>query len=142
MKTLPQLHIRSIQARPVLVPMKRPLHTSSGAVTQAPLLLIDLQAEEGVMGRSYLFGYQPFTLKPLQELVTAFGGMIAGDRVAPFDLDHKLRSNVKLLGPYHLAGMALAGLDIACWDALAVELRRMRTSIAISRRSSSPWRRL
>jgi mandelate racemase len=120
MKTLPQLHIRSIEARPVLVPMTRPLHTSSGAVTQAPLLLIDLQAEEGVIGRSYLFGYQPFTLKPLQELVTAFGGMIAGDRVAPFDLDRKLRSNVKLLGPYHLAGMALAGLDMACWDALAV----------------------
>ncbi len=63
MKTLPQLHIRSIQVRPVVVPMKRPLRTSSGAVAQAPLLLIDLQAEEGVTGRSYLFGYQPFTLK-------------------------------------------------------------------------------
>src|SRR5262245_2088510 len=98
MKTLPQLHIRSIQARPVLVPMTRPLYTSTGAVTQAPLLLIDLQAEEGVIGRSYLFGYQPFTLKPLHELVAAFGGMIAGDRVAPFDLDRKLRSNSKLMG--------------------------------------------
>src|SRR5262245_7901477 len=120
MKALPQLHIRSIEARPVLVPMTRPLHTTSGAVTQAPMLLIDLQAEEGVVGRSYLFGYQPFTLKPLHELVTAFAAMIAGDRVAPFDLDRKLRSSVKLLGPYHLAGMAIAGLDMACWDALAV----------------------
>jgi mandelate racemase len=120
MKTLPQLHIRSIQARPVVVPMKRPLRTSSGAVVQAPLLLIDLQAEEGVTGRSYLFGYQPFTLKPLHDLVMALAEMIVGDRVAPFDVDRKLRSRAVLLGPHNLVGMALAGLDVACWDTLAV----------------------
>jgi len=120
MKTLPQLHIRSIQARPVIVPLKRPLRTSSGAVAQAPLLLIDLHAEEGVTGRSYLFGYQPFTLKPLHDLVMAFAEMITGDRVAPFDVDRKLRSKAALLGPYNLLGMALAGLDAACWDTLAV----------------------
>ena len=119
-KTLPQLHIRSIQARPVVVPMKRPLRTSSGAVGQAPLLLIDLQAEEGVTGRSYLFGYQPFTLKPLHDLVAAFAELITGDRVAPFDVDRKLRSKAALLGPHNLVGIALAGLDVACWDALAV----------------------
>ena len=99
MKTLPQLHIRSIKARPVVVPMKRPLRTSSGTVAQAPLLLIDLQAEEGVTGRAYLFGYQPFTLKPLHDLVVALAEMIVGDRVAPFDVDRKLRSKAKLLGP-------------------------------------------
>lgn len=120
MKTPPQLHIRSIQARPVVVPMKRPLRTRSGAVAQAPLLLIDLQSEEGVTGRSYLFGYQPFTLKPLHDLVMALADMIVGDRVAPFDVDRKLRTQSKLLGPSGLLGMALSGLDTACWDALAV----------------------
>jgi len=120
MKTLPQLHIRSIQARPVVVPMKRPLHTSSGAVAQASLLLIDLQAEEGVTGRAYLFGYQPFTLKPLHDLVVALAEMIVGDRVAPFDVNRKLRSKAKLIGPSGLLGVALAGLDVACWDTLAV----------------------
>jgi mandelate racemase len=120
MKTLPQLHIRSIQARPVVVPMKRPLRTGSGAVTQAPLLLIDLQAEEGVTGRTYLFGYQPFTLKPLHHLVMALADMIVGDRVAPFEVDRKLQLKAKLLGPAGLVGMALAGLDVACWDALAI----------------------
>jgi mandelate racemase len=120
MKTLPQLHIRSIQARPVVVPMKRPLRTGSGAVTQAPLLLIDLQAEEGVTGRTYLFGYQPFTLKPLHDLVLALADMIVGDRVAPFEVDRKLQLKAKLLGPAGLVGMALAGLDVACWDALAI----------------------
>ena len=100
--------------------MKRPLRTSSGTVSQAPLLLIDLQTEEGVTGRSYLFGYQPFTLKPLQDLVMALADIISGDRVAPFDLDRKLRSKAVLLGPYHLLGMALSGIDTACWDTLAL----------------------
>jgi mandelate racemase len=120
MRTSPQLHIRNIQARPVIVPMKRPLRTGSGAVTQAPLLLIDLQTEEGVTGRSYLFGYQPYTLRPLHDLVMAFAEIIMGDRVSPFDVDRRLRSKAVLLGPYHLVGMALAGLDVACWDTLAV----------------------
>src|SRR4026209_998127 len=99
MKTLPQLHIRSIQARPDVVPMKRPLRTSSGAVAQAPLLLLDLQSEEGVTGRSYLFGYQPLALKPLHDLVMALAEMIVGDRVAPFDVNRKLRAKAKLIGP-------------------------------------------
>lgn len=114
------LRIREVRARPVIVPMKRPLRTSSGAVTQAPLLLIDLHTEQGVIGRSYLFGYQPFVLKPLYDLVHALGGMIHGSDVAPFDLDRTLRSKVALLGPHNLVGMVLAGLDMACWDAMAI----------------------
>jgi mandelate racemase len=45
-------------------------------MTDAPLLLIDLQTEDGVTGRSYLFGYQNLTLKPLADLVLAMGDMI------------------------------------------------------------------
>jgi mandelate racemase len=107
----------------VIVPMKRPLRTSTGAVTQAPLLLIDLRTEEGVTGRSYLFGVQSFTLKPLRDLVQALGEMIQGDAVAPLDVERKLRARMTLLGPYSLLGMALAGIDVACWDALAVAAR-------------------
>ena len=33
------------------------LGTSRGDVTKAPLLLIDLETEEGITGRSYLFCY-------------------------------------------------------------------------------------
>jgi len=119
MSEFPLLRIREVRARPVLVPMKRPLRTSSGAVTGAPLVLIDLHTEEGVTGLSYLFGYQPFTLKPLHGLVQALGGMIAGDRLAPIDLHRKLERRLTLLGPHNLPGLALAGIDMAAWDALA-----------------------
>jgi mandelate racemase len=119
MTTEPGLRIRGVEARPVLVPMRRPLRTSTGAVEQAPLLLIDLHTDGGPTGRAYLFGIQPFTLAPLRSLVKTFGGMVAGDPLAPFELEHKLRARLTLPGAHGLAGMALAGVDMAAWDGLA-----------------------
>src|SRR5690242_1488277 len=100
--------------------MKRQLRTSTGAVTQAPLLLIDLFTDEGVTGRSYLFGVSTFTLKPLHELVQALGEIIKGDVASPHEIERKLRKRTTLLGPYYLLGMALAGIDMACWDVVAL----------------------
>src|SRR4051812_23049919 len=101
------LRIREIKARAVIAPMRRPLRTGSGAVTQAPLLLLDLNTEEGVTGRSYLFGYQAFALKPLTELVRSLAEMVRGDLVVPLDVDRKLQARAKLLGAHNLLGMAL-----------------------------------
>jgi hypothetical protein len=39
--------------------MKFPLSTSVATVRSAPLLLIDLETEEGITGRTYLFCYRP-----------------------------------------------------------------------------------
>jgi mandelate racemase len=114
------MRIRDVQARPVIAPLEPPIRTASGHVMQAPLLLIDLATEEGVVGRSYLFGYQPFTLAPLRDLVLALGEAVKGDLVAPVELDRKLRARMTLFGTRGLQGMALAGIDMAAWDALAV----------------------
>jgi mandelate racemase len=89
-------------------------------VSQAPLLLVDLATDEGVIGRSYLFGYHAFTLGPLRELVLALGEGIKGDELAPVELDRKLRARMTLFGTRGLQGMAVAGIDMAAWDALAV----------------------
>jgi mandelate racemase len=114
------MRIRSVEARAVVAPLEPPIRTASGHVTQAPILLIDLTADEGVVGRAYLFGYHAFTLGPLHELVIALGDSIKGDVVAPVDLDKKLRARMALFGTRGLQGMAVAGLDMAAWDALAV----------------------
>jgi mandelate racemase len=114
-----KLRIRDVATRAVLVPMSRPIRTASGTIAEAPLLLLDLHTEEGVTGRTYLFGYQPFMLRPLADLVHAMTAMIRGDEVAPVELDRKLRGRFALLGARSLNGMALAGLDMAAWDALA-----------------------
>jgi mandelate racemase len=49
-----RLTIRAIHSVGVEVPMTYALGTSRAVITKAPLLLIDLETEEGVTGRSYL----------------------------------------------------------------------------------------
>ena len=54
---LPALTVRAIRATPVELPLNFVLGTSQGALRQVPLLLIDLETEQGVTGRCYLFCY-------------------------------------------------------------------------------------
>jgi mandelate racemase len=114
-----KLTIRNIRARPVLVPFKRPIISASGGVPSAGMVLIDLETEEGITGRSYVFGYASWTLKPIVSCLESFAAMIKGDACAPYELDAKLRRQLKLLDTPGLVGIALSGIDMAAWDALA-----------------------
>src|SRR5205823_14817059 len=116
------MKIRNIRLRPVAAPMKRPLTTSTGAVTVAALLLIDLETDEGVVGRSYLFALGKHNLPPIAKLVEAMSDMIRGDEVAPLELERKLRARYALLGGHNIVRFAIAGIDMAAWDALAQSL--------------------
>lgn len=120
MKTSPR--IRRLAARAVAVPMKRPLATSTGAISVAPLLLIDLEAEGGITGRSYLFGLMQQNLKPLAALVELMGEMVKGDALVPFELEAKLRKRHTLLGVHNIVLFAMSGIDMAAWDALGQAL--------------------
>ena len=81
-----KLAIRDIRVRAVAAPMKRPLATSVATLTASALLLIDLETDAGITGRSYLFALAKHHLPPLAELVKAMAAMVEGDEVAPFDL--------------------------------------------------------
>jgi len=111
--------IRRVIARPVVVPMKLPLRTSTGAIENAPFVLVDLETDAGITGRAYLFAISPSHLSPLVELVQAMGKMVIDDAVSPFEIDKKLRSNYKLLGVHNIVLFAMAGIDMAAWDVLA-----------------------
>ncbi len=117
--TLADLTIRELDVRAVNVPMGRPLHTSGGAVTTAPLALIDLRTEEGLTGRSYVCGYAAFALEPMVRLLEGIAEGIEGDPVAPAAIAEKLGRTVRMLGAQGFAGMALSGIDMAAWDVLA-----------------------
>ena len=119
---LEKLVIRGVQARAVLVPMRRPLATSTGAITTAPLLLVDLQTTAGITGRAYLFGINGQFLPPIAKLVEAMGAMLKGDAVAPFEIERKLRAKHTLLGVHNIVLFAMAGIDMCAWDALGQAL--------------------
>jgi mandelate racemase len=111
--------IQSIRVRAVAAPMKRPLTASTGALTVAPLLLIDLQTDADIVGRAYLFAIGRNALKPIAALVEAMAEMLQGDAVVPFELEAKLRKRHTLLGVHNIVLFAMAGIDMAAWDALA-----------------------
>lgn len=116
------LTISDIRTYPVVAPLKYPVTTASGTLGEAPLLLIDLMTREGITGRAYLLAYQRLALRPLDELVKSLAATVIGMPVIPAELEPKLRARFTLLGGSRgLAGMAVSGLDMALWDALAQE---------------------
>jgi mandelate racemase len=116
------MKITHIRSRAVSAPMRRPLATSTGALTAASLLLIDLQTDAGVVGRSYLFSPAQHTLPAIAKLVDAMADMVKGDEVAPLDIERKLRARHTLLGVHNIVLFAMSGIDMAAWDAHAQSL--------------------
>jgi mandelate racemase len=115
----PSLTVRAIRAVAVEVPMRHVLGTSQAAIRAAPLLLIDLDTEEGVTGRAYLFCYVPAAASAIAALVAEVERQVKGERVAPVALWAKLAKRFTLIGVQGVVRMAMAGFDVACWDALA-----------------------
>jgi mandelate racemase len=113
------IRIRGVRARPVLVPFRLPPATASGSIPNASLVLIDLETDAGITGRSYVFSITPVAQKPVVDMLQGLSAMIAGDLLAPLDLDAKLRKRLTLIDSPGIVGLALAGLDMCAWDALA-----------------------
>ena len=115
----PRLTIRSLRTAAVSVPMKLPLGTSAVTVRSAPLLLIDLETEEGITGRTYLFCYMPLGAQLIARVLQELFLLVKGDIVDPVEIGVKLLRQFRLIGAQGVIWMAMAGLDVGCWDALA-----------------------
>jgi len=116
----PSLGIDSVEATLVVVPMRRPLGTSAMRITEAPLMLVDVHTNEGVTGRAYLFCYTPSAGHALHAILKDTNTLLSGIAVEPGEVRRTLEGHFKLLGAHGIVSMALAGIDIACWDALAI----------------------
>ena len=112
------LVIEDVKARAVDAPLTRPIITSVGTIPSAPLVLIDVLTDQGVVGHSYIFGYSAITLRPLVELLSNLAEMLRGKTISPVERMREFDSAFRLLGRQGLLGMAISGLDMAFWDAL------------------------
>src|SRR5438552_2142866 len=119
MMTRPTLTLKSVRARPVVVPLKRPVVSKVGLFRDWPMILIDLYTNEGVVGHSYL---EPYLRQSIRYIIPAIEdlAMAAKDQpVAPFDAYRRGIGSLHLIGREGVSLIAVSGLDMAAWDAVA-----------------------
>ena len=114
-----KLTFRSLTARPVLLKLQRPVVARIATIPDWPLILIDLETEEGITGRTYLEPYVPKSMKYLVPALHDFAEMMKGQTIAPMELFDQARKSLHFVGYEGLAMIAASGLDMAAWDALA-----------------------
>lgn len=117
---LPPLTVKEVRTSAVEVPMTYPLGTSAGTVRRAPLLLVDLETEEGITGRTYVFCYRPSVPRAVDAVLRDAVSLVEGERAAPVEVWARLARRFALVGVASVVRMALSALDTAIWDALAV----------------------
>ena len=113
------LTFKRLEARPVVLKMKRPIQARIGSVVDWPVILIDLHTEEGIVGRSYLEPYLVNSMKYLIAMLHDFNEILRGIQISPVELYTIARKSLHLVGYQGLSTIAVAGLDMAAWDALA-----------------------
>lgn len=116
----PRLTVRDIRAVGVEIPMTYPLGTSRAVLSKAPILLIDVETAEGITGRAYLWCYLRDALPAVASILKTVAEAAKGETLAPADLWEKLSKRFALIGVDGIVRMAMAGFDMAVWDALSI----------------------
>lgn len=113
------LTLRSIRVRAVVLKLKRPIVARIMTISDWPLILVDIETEQGITGRSYVGPYNAASIKYLLPVIRDFGILFKGQRLAPVDLYTKARKSLHLMGYSGVSMVAVSAFDMAAWDALA-----------------------
>jgi mandelate racemase len=111
--------VERVQLRPVEIPLAQPVELARATLPTTPVVLIELRTSDGLRGRSYLRTYSALVLRGLATLLDDVAGLLVGRPAVPEALERAVPSALRLLGLRGLVGAALAGLDMALWDAQA-----------------------
>jgi mandelate racemase len=83
------------------------------------MILIDIYTNEGVVGHSYL---EPYLRQSFRYIIPAIEDLATGAKdlpLAPFDTYRRALGSLHLIGREGVSLIAVSGLDMAAWDALA-----------------------
>lgn len=111
--------VKSVDVRAVSVPLRRPVVSKVGRFDNWPMILIDLHTSGDIVGRSYL---EPYLVNSVRYIAPAIRDLVEackGATLSPLDAFQTNRRSLNLVGYGGVAAIAVAGLDMALWDALA-----------------------
>jgi mandelate racemase len=83
------------------------------------LILIDLYTNEGIVGHSYLEPYLKQSARYIVPVLEDLAAAAKGQPLAPFDAYRRGVGSLHLVGREGVTLIAVSGLDMAAWDALA-----------------------
>ncbi len=113
------LTLKSVRARSVVVPLQRPVVSKVGLFRDWPMILIDLYTNEGIVGHSYLEPYLKQSIRYIVPAIEDLADAAKGLPVAPFDGFRRGIGSLHLVGREGVSMIAVSGLDMAAWDAMA-----------------------
>src|SRR5437867_10662756 len=113
-----RLTLKSVRARPVVVPLKRPVVSKVGLFQDWPLILIDLYTHEGVVGHSYLAPYLKQSVRYIVPAIEDLAQAAKGQPAAPFDGYRRGVGSLHLVGREGVSLIAISGLDMVLRDVL------------------------
>ncbi|MBV8095612.1 MAG: hypothetical protein JOY71_11650 [Acetobacteraceae bacterium] len=114
-----RLTLDKVVSRVISVPMRRPIVSRVGNYGRWPFILIDVITKEGIVGRSYLEPYRLTATKSIIAIIDDMAEQQRGKRLAPVERFQEAMGTLHLLGRQGVILLAMAGLDMAMWDALA-----------------------
>jgi mandelate racemase len=114
-----RLTYRSVKIRPVLVPLRRAVVSKVGVFDEWPIILIDLETNEGIVGRSYVAPYLKHSVRYIAPIIQDLASRRKGQPLNPLDDFRQGQKALNLIGCEGVSMIALSGLDMAAWDALA-----------------------
>ena len=110
------LKITGLRARGLLCPLPRPISTAKTVIPNAPLVLIDVETDQGLIGSAYIFTYTPLMIAPVLSILKELETPLKQLSTDPVSTYRAFETQFRLLGRQGLLGMALSGVDMALWD--------------------------
>lgn len=111
--------IVAFAVRPVVVPLRPPRQTEAGLMLTAPLVLLDLETANGIVGHAYVFTHTSLVLRSVVQLMHDMLPLLGGQRLDPARNVATLHARLAAADTPGLVETALAGIAIALWDAQA-----------------------
>jgi mandelate racemase len=114
-----RMTVQRSSVRAVVVPLRHPIIAAIGRFDHWPLVLVDVEMSDGIVGSSYIAPYRarslPVVVAELRDLLDGLGG----HDVAPGDVFASALTSLNVVGVEGISTIAVSAVDMALWDALA-----------------------
>ncbi|WP_433559721.1 enolase C-terminal domain-like protein [Pseudonocardia xinjiangensis] len=103
----------------MIVPLRRPVIADIGRFDRWPMVLVDVETSDGVVGSGYIAPYRAAAMPAIVAEINDLGEVWHGKPIAPVDAFTQFGKSLNVVGIAGISLIARAAVDMAMWDALA-----------------------